>query len=798
MRSTLEPSWANSRVTLFDTCRSDEPSAHPTVAEVLEMIRQPSAAVADVVHRIRTSAIKTVRDAGKRTLPAVVFAADLSTRDRDIPLAGKVLSRSGLCCLDFDHLGEAVAEHKEAIAADAYTAAVFLSPGGAGLKVLVCFADPERFLECWRAAVDHYQNRHGLVADPARKDVAGLCYLSVDPEMVAAAGEVLTFAPLNPPADSAREWASRPLATVPANAIPNGQRNATLASLAGTMRNRGMSADAIQAALKAENLTRCSPPLDDGEVAGIANSVARYAPAEPATPAPWPVITPLHAGPVLMDLDLTQAIPKGLPQLAAFMRQTSTALQVPVEMVAPLVLSVASLGTARALEVECWPGWVEPAPVWVAVLADPGERKSALLASIAHPVYRWQREERERLADDLACYAEKRRQVEARLAGLRAAMSKPPSITTRRSQHATADLTSMERDAGDLAKSLGSMPDLRAPELVTADTTPEAARDLLARNGEKLAIIAAEGDQLDVLLGRYGDGKANLGLFLGMHAGDYCPAHRVGRDVALERPAGVLCLCVQPQAVDAILASPEAVGRGLVARFLFVRPCTWMGRRELEPPPVDRCTAAWWEAAMQRLLALPWPGRVVVGPDGPMRCALSVRVLRLTSEARAILLDLRTALEPRLSPDGGDLHRLAAFASKLPGAVARIALAFQALEDAQAEVVGADCMRAACAWAPFLLAHAESVMGEAGDPAVASARKVWRWIDVGLRQTFTAGECYRDNRSTRLASPEALMPALDLLEAHGLVRRLPSAPSPKGGRPSLRYEVNPAAYATVT
>ncbi len=201
---------------------------------------------------------------------------------------------------------------------------------------------------------------------------------------------------------------------------------------------------------------------------------------------------------------------------------------------------------------------------------------------------------------------------------------------------------------------------------------------------------------------------------------------------------------------------------------------------------------------MQRLLALPWPGRVVVGPDGPMRCALSVRVLRLTSEARAILLDLRTALEPRLSPDGGDLHRLAAFASKLPGAVARIALAFQALEDAQAEVVGADCMRAACAWAPFLLAHAESVMGEAGDPAVASARKVWRWIDVGLRQTFTAGECYRDNRSTRLASPEALMPALDLLEAHGLVRRLPSAPSPKGGRPSLRYEVNPAAYATVT
>jgi len=61
--------------------------------------------------------------------------------------------------------------------------------------------------------------------------------------------------------------------------IVAGQRNATLASLAGTMRRRGMSADAITAALQAENLARCSPPLDEAEVARIALSVARYDPA---------------------------------------------------------------------------------------------------------------------------------------------------------------------------------------------------------------------------------------------------------------------------------------------------------------------------------------------------------------------------------------------------------------------------------------------------------------------------------------------------------------------------------------
>jgi putative DNA primase/helicase len=60
--------------------------------------------------------------------------------------------------------------------------------------------------------------------------------------------------------------------------ITTGQRNATLTSLAGTMRRRGMTCDAIVAALLAENSARCSPPLHDDEVTRIALSVARYDP----------------------------------------------------------------------------------------------------------------------------------------------------------------------------------------------------------------------------------------------------------------------------------------------------------------------------------------------------------------------------------------------------------------------------------------------------------------------------------------------------------------------------------------
>ncbi|MGB9866937.1 MAG: bifunctional DNA primase/polymerase [Bacillota bacterium] len=69
--------------------------------------------------------------------------------------------------------------------------------------------------------------------------------------------------------------------------IQEGERNSTLTSLAGTMRRRGMSQEAIEAALLAENLRRCVPPLPENEVKAIARSVARYtpAPAEPKSAA---------------------------------------------------------------------------------------------------------------------------------------------------------------------------------------------------------------------------------------------------------------------------------------------------------------------------------------------------------------------------------------------------------------------------------------------------------------------------------------------------------------------------------
>ncbi len=61
-----------------------------------------------------------------------------------------------------------------------------------------------------------------------------------------------------------------------ADALGPGQRYPALFSLAGTMRRRGMSDEAIFAALMAENLAKCDPPHDEQTIRAIVEGITKY------------------------------------------------------------------------------------------------------------------------------------------------------------------------------------------------------------------------------------------------------------------------------------------------------------------------------------------------------------------------------------------------------------------------------------------------------------------------------------------------------------------------------------------
>lgn len=83
-----------------------------------------------------------------------------------------------------------------------------------------------------------------------------------------------------PPAAHGSPWGVDPAPD--GNLIAAGQRNATLARLAGTMRRVGMRREEILAALERINEGRCRPPLSPREVDRIAASISRYEPDQVA------------------------------------------------------------------------------------------------------------------------------------------------------------------------------------------------------------------------------------------------------------------------------------------------------------------------------------------------------------------------------------------------------------------------------------------------------------------------------------------------------------------------------------
>lgn len=503
-----------------------------------------------------------------------------------------------------------------------------------------------------------------------------------------------------------------------------------------------------------------------------------------AAAEPWPKPRPLACQtPPALDLD--KAIPSGLARFREFCAAVAEALQVPPDAVPPLALALASIGTSRALELQLNEQWRETAPLWFAVLAESGERKSALLGLLAAPVQDWQRLETTRLRDALASYAELREALAARLVATRGRLSK----------FTGPDRVALENETYDLAVALERTPPLAGPALISSDATPEAMRDLLARNGEKLAWVSGEVDAAQLLGTRYANGGgANFDLLLKAFTGEAVTAHRIGRDVTLARPALALALFVQPAAVAEVLRDGYARDRGLVPRLCLVAPASRMGMRTLHPADVPPELLEWWGATLCRLLDLPWPGRVILGATGPARSEAPPHVLHLAPEAEAILDVLRADIERRIG-ESGDLRPICGYASKLPGVVARIALTLEAMQDPAAEFITADTMRAACEWAPFLLAHFRAVLGDAAaSDETKLARRMLAWCKHRQRAEASAKEIHQgiDGDGTRR---EELDPALDLLVEGDWLRELPAAPHATGRKPSPRYAVNPAALA---
>ena len=357
----------------------------------------------------------------------------------------------------------------------------------------------------------------------------------------------------------------------------------------------------------------------------------------------------------------TEALP---PVLAAYVSEVAASTQVPEDMAAMMTLAVMAAAGARRCIVQVGGTHVEPLNLFCVVAMEPGSRKSAIMG-VAAPLREYETFLVSQETPAVAAAKEARAVEEKRLGLLRDQAAKEKDGFKRdESLH----------DLQELAASLTDVPAL--PRLLVDDVTPEKMAGLMAENAGALALLSPEGGVFGILAGRYSGKKdaENLDVFLKGHAGDEIRVDRQNRPPDyIRRPALTLGLLVQPDVISSLADSPAFRGRGLLGRFLYSLPKSLVGTRRYQNRPVDADVSARYTSAIERVLHLPDAG---TKEDPSARHALT-----LTGEALRLWTEYADDVEVRQA-EGRDLSGIRDWASKLAGAVVRIAGGFHLIERA--------------------------------------------------------------------------------------------------------------------
>jgi hypothetical protein len=304
----------------------------------------------------------------------------------------------------------------------------------------------------------------------------------------------------------------------------------------------------------------------------------------------------------------------------------------------------------------------------------------------------------------------------------------------------------------------------------------------MAEHGGRIAVLSDEGGCFDHFAGIYNK-RPNLEVYLHGHSGGtiYRDRQAGGEETRVEKAALTLGISPQPQVIQGLSNKDRLQGRGLLARFLWSFPRSTLGSRDWEPRPIPPQVQAHYATLLTRLLEWQTTTPAVVKPS---------------AGAYRLWVDRARALEKELG-DGGGLSNtgIQEWAAKLPGAIARIALLFHCVLQADpAKDLAEDTMRRALAMGDYLIPHARIAFKVLRtDPEAEGARVLQGWLLKRAERgemTFTRSGAQQSHKG-RFPNVSDMDRPLRILEDRQVCR--PAAVESTGpGQPPVWYEVNPA------
>ena len=520
------------------------------------------------------------------------------------------------------------------------------------------------------------------------------------------------------------------------------------------------------------------PPLDNLAKTGLDDLLASWGPERVlewlhtaqtnvvASEDPEPISLDAHDVPPFQT-DLITA-----SWLRAMVDAVARATETPIELALLLSLAVVATSVQRKYEIEPEPGYLETLNLWILVALDSGNRKTAVLKAMTAPLFEFERQHAAMMAPKVAEAEAARRLAEDRIKYLRAKAAKASGADR---QAAWEELRDEE----------AAVPEVPKPVRVWAqDVTIEKLGQLMAENGGATAIFSDEGGFFDILAGRYSqNGGPNLDLALQGHSGAPVRVDRGSRSPVHIDSAILTCAFTpQPDVLKSFANQPSFRGRGFLARYLYAMPRSPLGRRTLETWPVPDEVRQQYDANIQALLKLP------PREDG------KPHQLHFSHEAYPEWKAFQRHVEDEL-PDGGTFEHIRDWASKHPGAVARLAGVLHCAEHADGNPahhpVSLATMEAALALGALLERHALAAFSlMAVDSALEAAQKVWAWVLRQRHPQFSRRDCHQALRGS-FPDLASIQPAFEVLMERGyLFPLLQDKRAGQAGRPSPGYRIN--------
>ena len=235
--------------------------------------------------------------------------------------------------------------------------------------------------------------------------------------------------------------------------------------------------------------------------------------------------------------------------------------QTPIDMSAVASIATSSACLQGKYLVQGKAGYIVPLNNYIAEVAKPAERKSAICAIFEEPLKVYEKRKNEALALEIAQSANIRQVLEKELEALKNAEVKV------KGRNGNDNYFEIEAKQAEIL----NHQEIKPSRLVCdSDISPEALTSLLADNNGRISMFSAEGGIFDILKGMYSQ-TANIDTFLKAHCGDSIRVDRKGiTPEFIENPSLTTLLFIQPDVLREVVGNETFRGRGACGEIFIL------------------------------------------------------------------------------------------------------------------------------------------------------------------------------------------------------------------------------------